>query len=244
MKNSKGESISNLIFGLVFLAIGILLLLMKSDLAIVNIIAAADMLLGLALLGSGVIGMLKKGNDAEPMSAPERAPRRKEENEWDKPAKKEHAADDWDIMPAPVPVPRKEEEPEEEPVEFSTVPETVESLSAREAELRKVVRRRRADARQAAEAAEQAAAAAAAAEKRLVNAENSIRQLQGEDKRAALARVDRLADEAMDLSQKAAIAARKAKNAEISYKKALEEHRIAMDAAAEAMAAAEDESWN
>lgn len=242
MKNSKGESISNLIFGLVFVAIGVLLIMMQNNLVIVNVIAVADMVLGLALLISGIAGLLKKGNDyGDSNFAAEPVPARSEESDWDKPAKKEEKpADDWGFMPAPAPAPVQEEPAEE----FSTVPETVESLTAREAELRKVVRRRRTDARQAAEQAEQAAAAAAAAEKRLVDAENGMKMLQGEEKRAALARIDRLADEAMDLSQQAAVAARKAKNAEISYKKALDEHRIAMDAAAEAMAAAEDENWN
>lgn len=242
MKNSKGESISNLIFGIVFVAIGILLILMKSELLIVNIIAAADMLLGLALLVSGIAGMLKKGNDIEPAAANTR--KADNETDWDKPAKAEQLADDWGFLPAPVPVEQKNEEPAEKPAEFSTVPETVESLSAREAELRKIVRRRRADARQTAEEAERAAALAAAAEKRLVDAENGMKQLQGVNKQEALAKIDRLADEAMDLSQQAAVAARRAKNAEMAYKKALDEHRIAMDAAAEAMAAAEDENWN
>lgn len=239
MKNSKGESISNLIFGLVFVAIGILLFMMQNNLVIVNVIAIADIILGLALLISGIAGMLKKGKDYGDSELPAEAPARGE-SDWDMPAEKEKPADDWGFMPAAAP--QQFEEPETE--EFSTVPETVESLTAREAELRKVVRRRRTEARQAAEQAEQAAAAAAAAEKRLVDAENGMKMLQGEEKRAALARIDRLADEAMDLSQQAAVAARRAKNAEISYKKAYDEHRIAMDAAAEAMAAAEDENWN
>lgn len=242
MKNSKGESISNLIFGIVFVAIGILLILMKSELLIVNIIAAADMLLGLALLVSGIAGMIKKGNDNEHVV--NNARRAENEAAWDTPAKAERPADDWSFLPAPVPAEQKREEPAEEPVEFSTVPETVESLSAREAELRKIVRQRRADARKTAEAAEQAAALAAEAEKSLVDAENRMKQLERIDKQEALARIDRLADEAMDLSQQAAVAARRAKNAEMAYRKALDEHRAAMDAAAEAMAAAEDENWN
>ncbi len=229
MKN-KIQSLIDLIIGVLFLAVGAVLLFMESGMKLVIGLAAADLLFGAALLISGIIGMTKRGNDEieEPEEAEE-----KPEYDWNAPV--EEKAE----IPAPA-APVVIEQPEE-PVRQEN---SVEALTAREAELRKLVKQRRADARQAAEDADRAAAAAAAAERALVDAENAMKNVSDNEKRAYLAQIDRLADEAMDKSQQAAFAARKAKVTERAMQEAVAEHRKAMDAAAEAMMAAEEAEWN
>ncbi len=234
---SKGESISNLIFGGVFLAVGGLLLSMRSEMIIVKAIAIADLVLGIVLFVSGIIGM-RKNPSVQENNEPETEAQPQEDMDWSR-----------DFTPAAAPSkkqPRYDEEQPDRDEGISSAAEvgSLEALTARENELRKIVKRKRAEARQAAAEADDASARASAAEQELVNAERELKELHGIDQQAALARVDKLADRAMDLSQQAAVAARKAKMADRAYKQAAQEHNEAVDAAAEALIAAEDAGWN
>lgn len=235
MVKNKSEAVVNMLMGIVFIAVGAVIIAMDNKETWVTVIVIADILLGAVLLISGIAGLAKKDKKAATTAPLEDA--------WDAPAAQE---DSFDL---PVAAPEREEtatpvvmaapQPEE-PADEPSPLEQVEVLAAREAELRKVVKQRRADARMAKENAEAAAAAAAAAERELVDAENAMKHVSAAEKQAFLARIDQLADCAMDRSQQAAIAARKANVAERALAQAVEEHRAAMDAAAEAMLAAED----
>lgn len=225
----KSESVSDIIFGIVFVVMGGLLLYMRSEMLFVKIVAIADLVLGAVMLISGILGTKSKDAD-EPLepAAPQPA---EESYDWSKPAKEEPKKKTAPAAAAAAPV-------------AAVAGMSAAALAAKEAELRKIAKQRRAEARQAAAEADEASARAAAAEQELVNAEQEVKQLHGVDQQAALARVDKLADRAMDLSQQAAFAARKAKVAERAYKEAAAEHSAAMDAAAEAMLAEEDAGWS
>ena len=230
----KTEALLDLLIGILFLAVGVLLISMESGMTLVVGVAAADLLLGAVLSISGMIGMAKRTADADE-TAEEPA------EDWNNAAYEQPAEMNF------VPVAAAAEETWNESEQTAEEPSedvSVEALTAREAELRKLVKQRRMEARQNADAAEQANAAAAAAEQALVEAENEMKYVSDDEKRAYLAKIDHLADDAMEKSQQAVFAARKAKASERALSEAIAEHRKAMDAAAEAMMAAEDAEWN
>ena len=221
MGKNKNEALFDLLLGAVFVVAGILFISMKSDMAIVKIVLVADMIIGALLLISGIAGLLK----GEEKEAPA------QDNSWDT----------WEDTPA-EPAPVEEQYDVSAPVAAAPVQtrSSAADLAARENELRKVVKQRRMEARQAAVDADQSAQAAADAEQALVEAEQAMKFVSTAEKNSHLAKIDRLADDAMDKSQQAAYAARRAKAAERAYKQALAEHQQAMDAAAEAMLEEED----
>jgi len=226
MVKNKSEALLDLLLGVVFLVAGVLFIAMKSDMLIVKIVLIADLAIGALLFFFGITGLISRKNEpAEETVA------------WDdQPMDEEPAAE---AVPAPVVVPVQETftEPEPQPVEDKP---SLEELTAREAELRKIAKQRRMEARHAAAEADRIAAEAAEAERALVEAENAMKHVSDAEKSSYLAKIDRLADDAMDKSQQAAFATRKAKAAEKAYRQAVAAHQEAMDLAAEAMLEAED----
>lgn len=232
MKN-KTEALLDLLVGVLFVAVGVLLLLMNSEMTLVKIIAAIDLAFGAVLVIGGIVKIAKSAGKPAVDAA----------DDWSDEAMQKSTAVDDEIWMQPV------QDTQPEPVAETVQPEPAqtvdaEALSARENELRRLVKQRRAQAREAAENAERANAAASAAEQALVEAENEMKYASDDQKRAYLSRIDSLADDAMEKSQQAVFATRRAKLAERALNEAVEQHRQAMDAAAEAMMAAEEAEWN
>ncbi len=221
MKDSKGSMISGIVFGVVFIALGGFLFLLKSGSPIVTIIAVADLLFGVLLIVGAFVG--KNKNEASDAEASFEDNLRQAEPTQSYPEDNDRFADDFD----------------EDTMATTAQPEqpelTLEQLVAREFELRTAARRAANEAKLADQEARAAVAEAKRAEQEMMNAENEAHNLFGAEQQAAYSRVDRLGKEAMARSQEAAVAKKRAKAARQEAERLAREHSKAMDDAAAMM---------
>lgn len=242
MKNRKSNGSSGgagLIFGILFIVLGVFMLFMQPDAPLmIIIIAAADVLFGLILGISALIGGKNpQDDDSSEIGDADDAP---ETDNGDADtqavsADQEEDSFDTDIAPDDLSASEPEVAEQENAAVAENPQEKLERLSKKEAELKAAAREAVAQAKQAKEEAEKASEAAKDAEDKLIAAEQETRLLAGAEQQAALARVDRLASKARELSQQASIAKQNAKTTAALARKAADEHNAAMEEAAQAM---------
>lgn len=212
-KNNSSIGLS--LCGLLFIIFGIVLFCIQKGDAVLILVGALDLLLGVSLLAGSAIT-------------------RKEEKK---------VAEQWDQIPvseAPAPAPAEEQPSREDYFEDDMdnepeMPTNPAELAAREGELRAAARRAADEATRAKKIATQAVQEAKQAEEELERAEQQLAELAPADQRAAMRRIDMLAQVAAEKSEIAVSEARKAKLAIRNAREAAELHSMAMDAAAAAM---------
>ena len=213
---------ASVIFGAIFVAMGVFLLVLDSSNIVVKIIAGADILFGVVLAISGFVsggsaedrdidrevidGEIHYGDREQLRDARDR----KNQPEFDEPAPAAAAAVPLAAM-------------------------SLEELTAEEFRLRREARAAAQEAEDTLKEAKRANAEAKAAERELNEADERARQLIGVEQQQAFKEVDRLAAVASELAQKAAVAKKRAKVAAKTAQIAADKHAAAVDAAAEAM---------
>lgn len=213
----KGSSVSFIVFGLMFVALGIFLFSIESDAGVVKLISAMDAIFGIILVVSG-IRAIKPSQTAQ--------------------------SDAWAESEAQPEIVSSEEsyaqsdsdKPEENCNTCNAAPQyDPAQLAAREGELREAAKRAADDAAVAKQAATAAINDAKAAEAELSRAEAELAQLPPVQQRTAMRQIDYLAQVAAQKAEIAVRESRRAKQAIGAARDAAELHSRAMDAAANAM---------
>jgi len=215
----KSTSISLLVFGLLFIALGVFLFLAQSGTTVVLVVTALDALFGIALIVGGIRGLKTAAVQNMPFDEIEENERLEDQPEYEAPdenVRQENVADYF-----------SEEEPEEMD-QFD--------LAAREGELRQAARQAAEEAARAKKIATDAINDAKQAEAELRHAEEALASLPPMEQRNAMRQIDALAQVAADKSEIAVRESQKAKLAIKEAREAAELHSRAMDAAADAMA--------
>lgn len=227
MSNKKGSSVSLIIFGLLFVALGIFLFVIQSGVSLVMLIAGIDAVFGVALIFAGIVSGGSRNNNADDNDA------------WSDAAQEEPVRSEPVEETAPARFVRRA--PERERVEeASSAPTDASGLAVREGELRVAAKRAAEDAAQAKAVATAAVKEAKQAEAELRQAENELAQLPPSEQRSAMRRIDILAQRAAEKAEVAVEESKRAKQAISKAREAAELHSLAMDAAADAMSG-EDE---
>ena len=266
MKQNDGTGVAAVIFGLSFSIMGALLLI-KSTSTVISVFAVTDIGFGVLLIICGFVMLYRAKADQrkhfdddllDDLDIPGEQP----DDELPRPthalsAEREQPVEFSGRQPSFGQElsfePRKHIEPEVEPASPAepepdrsalSPAERAAVLSKKEAELRVEAKRTAAEANKAADEADAAIERARVAEDRLNKAEQQVRELIGAEQQNALRKVDRLANEAMDLSREAAVARKRAKTAAGVARRAREEHLRAMDEAANAMMSAEEDEFD
>lgn len=267
--NKKATCISLIIFGLLFLALGVFLFIVQSGTVVVMIIAGIDALFGVALIiggaatskaSSGFENRYGDSIDDDDDDYADRGHRTREaaaaenpRNHFSRNPEREEAAynhqrferePDQRFRQHREPVDRYELPDMNEPVVEVTRGGGIEDLTAREIELRATAKRAAEEATRLKKSATAAALAAKHAEEELSRAEKRLPTLNPAEQRGAMRDIDRLSQIAMEKSEAAVSEARKAKIAIRNAKSAAEEHNRAMDAAAAAMMEMEADEFN
>jgi|GEM_PF-1990098 len=226
----KKISIGTLIFGLLFIALGVFLMLKQKDSPPVILISGLDILFGVTLICGSLLGKYSGGKKAENDYFADTAPAAQPVGE---PELTEAVSD------------TAESSDEDDYFEDDILPEAPQDLdpaqlAAREGELRIAAQRAAEEANRAKKAATLAVQEAKQAEDELTRAEDELAQLDPAEQRAAMRRIDMLAQTAAEKSEIAVNEAKRAKLAIRSAREAAELHSMAMDAAAAALSG-EDE---
>ena len=219
MKN-KTLSIGAIACGLVFIILGTALFIIQNGDAIVMIIAGLDLLFGITL----VVGSLIRKNDADDSSADEQ----------------ENYFDDYPSYDQPSASYSDDYQDDGEDDNYSAAQIDPAELAAREGELRIAAKRAAEEATRAKKTATAAVHEAKRAEEELQAAEEELAYLDPASQRAAMRRIDMLAQTAAEKSEIAVNEARKAKLAIRSAREAAELHSKAMDAAAAALSGVDE----
>lgn len=219
---SKNSFLGLSLCGLLFVILGIILFCIQKGDAVLILVACLDLLLGVSLLASSAI---PKKDDKQNETQQDPSPAVSAGSEFQPDASVEAAPaedyfaddlsddldDDLDLMSDPS------------------------QLAAREGELRAAAKRAAEEATRAKKAATYAVQEAKQAEKDLQDAEDELANLDPASQRAAMRRIDMLAQVAAEKSEIAVSEARKAKLAIRNAREAAELHSMAMDAAAAAL---------
>ena len=248
--NSQNKKVGNnsISFGIGFIIIGVVIFLLTRGVLFTAIVAIVDAIFGIALI---VIGISDKKKALAPqlesspvpaavIAAPTYTP--------EKDFLSDGFDDDFGSPEAPTEFDAAPDDGFDDFDDFGDTPEPentndVAALTQRENQLRQEVRLATEDAHIAADDAARAQAISEKAEAELVEAQNRVKMLYGAQQQDALRTVDALAKKAMQASQDAAVAARKASIASRVLEQKKEQHRQAMAAAASAMAALDDDNF-
>ena len=220
----KSTSVSLIVFGILFVALGVFLFSAQSGSAVVLIVAALDAIFGVALAAGGIKG-LKRASDSEFFG----------ESQYD--SYEEDYQDEQRDYGFSV---SNDEPVEYESEEYDEPVDRKADLAAREGELRAAAKQAAEEAARAKKVATDAIAEAKRAEEELSRAESELAQLSAVEQRVAMRQIDALAQVAAEKSEIAVRETHKAKLAIKDAREAAELHSRAMDAAAEAMAASDE----
>ena len=227
MKN-KGFMVSGIIFGLVFIALGIIMFLLNNESPIILIIAIADALFGVLLMVSGITSG-KKGAAARP-----------QRDVWDEtaiPGGQEAAAV---TIATDEPEYSNVRSNEAQPVdEYPQAPDyeamSDAELSAAEQRLRNEARSANAEARLAVNEAKAAIEKAKRADQDMRRAERDAHELAGVEQQNAMREVDQLSHTAYALAQDAAAAKDRAVSLRNKAQRLTDEHSRVVEIAANRM---------
>lgn len=235
----KSSFISGIIFGLVFLALGVFLFTLRGENTIILIIAIADLAFGLLLLLGGIIGSRKNPAAADiadnagdlSYSRSYAGPRRDYPDSGSSYNSTVRSAPSGNEQRG-----RSDYHASENSfmdIDFNTM--DADQIKAEERRLRSESRRISQEARDAVEDAKAAVERANQAERELAQAEAASRQLTGAAQQNALRDIDRLGQEAMHYSQAAAEAKQKARSLRNKSQQIALLHSQAVEAAASFM---------
>ena len=229
----KSTSVSLLIFGILFISLGAFLFSSQSGAAEVAVVAALDVLFGIAL----IIGAVRSLKSHSVESALERVAYEAEDD-----SELLTEQPEYQSVQSESPAQSVEEYFGREKLSENLVDATVEraDLAARESELRAEAKRAAEEAAKAKKIATDAINDAKQAEAELSRAEAELAGLSAIEQHAAMHQIDALAQIAAEKSEIAVRESHKAKLAIKEAREAAELHSRAMDAAADAMAG-EDE---
>lgn len=229
----KGFMVSGILFGLVFIALGVFLLLLDGDSKFILIVAIVDALFGLLLIISGITS--GRNNAAKnPVQA------NRQRGSWDEPpviggqemAAATVAADEpayYDARSsAPQPAPEQYASPDYESM-------SDQELAAEEQRLRSEARSANAEARIAVDEAKAAIEKAKRADQDVRRAEQNARELAGVEQQNAMREVDQLGQTAYELAQDAAAAKERAVSLRNRAQKLTDEHSRVVEIAASRM---------
>ncbi len=224
----KKTSVFTLIFGFAFIALGAFLLLSQTGSPIIMLISGLDILFGIALIGGSALGKFTKKNNQnnEPQLYENESYQSEPEsyNDNERPVCNTLAQDDsdQDYFDEDLDI---QDDPFADPAQ----------LAAREAELRIAAKRAADEAVRAKKVATLAVQEAKQAEAELTRAEAELANMDPSEQRAAMRRIDSLAQVAAEKSEIAVEEAKRAKLAIRNAREAAELHSAAMDAAASAL---------
>lgn len=224
-KNKSGNMFVFGIIGLIFIVFGIILFSSAQGTTITTIVAVVDCLFGIAL----IMGALTTGknDEAEEDEA--------EQDSFAQPEAQEAPA--RNRLYVSQTAPRKDyfsDFGDDLDLEDDT-PSDPMDLAAREGELRIAAKRAADEATRAKKTATAAVQEAKQAEERLRRAEEALARLEPAEQRAAMRKIDMLAQDAAEKSEIAVNEAKRAKLAIRNAREAAELHSAAMDAAAAAL---------
>lgn len=222
----KKSSLFTILFGLAFIVLGVFLLLNQKESPVIMLVSGLDILFGIALIGGSALGKFTKNSapasemfeEDTPCSEPDTAP----------------FAEEAATVQDPVQDSVSEEAPKDEPAAMD-IPSDPAQLAAREAELRIAAKRATDEAARAKKTATLAVQEAKQAEDELSRAEAELAGMDAAEQRAAMRRIDALAQTAAEKSEIAINEAQRAKLAIRNAREAAELHSMAMDAAASAI---------
>ena len=225
----KGFMVSGILFGLVFIALGIFLFLLDGESKFILIVAIVDALFGLLLIISGIVS----GKDKAAVNP---APMSRQRDAWGETpavggqemAAATIAADESAYRNAPQPAPEQYASPDYESM-------TDKELAAEEQRLRNEARSANAEARVAVDEAKAAIEKAKRADQDVRRAEQDARELAGVEQQNAMREVDQLGQKAYELAQDAAAAKERAVSLRNRAQKLTDEHSRVVEIAASRM---------